>query len=154
MDEQRSELAAYLADRDVPCPRCGYSLRDLRGSVCPECGRALVMQEFERPQPRAMSYRASLIVTAVALAIWVTNLAVFADTPIELKPTLLSGLVACVAAVCAITVPGDVRPSRDESRVGVRLVTILVQVMFGVSVILGFYGTLWLMIRVAQVILG
>lgn len=31
----------YLQGRDVPCPACGYNLRDLGGARCPECGRDL-----------------------------------------------------------------------------------------------------------------
>ncbi|MEM9374141.1 MAG: hypothetical protein AAGA55_10905 [Planctomycetota bacterium] len=32
------ELAAlYLRGRDVPCPGCGYNLRDGTSAVCPEC---------------------------------------------------------------------------------------------------------------------
>lgn len=154
MDEQPSELTAYLADRDVACPGCGYNLCGLLGTTCPECGRELEMQEFERPRPRTMSYRVSLIVTTVGLAIWVTNLAVFADTPEELKPTLALGLVACVTAVCAACVPGDLRLQRHETRTGVRLLTIIVQVVFVVALILGFYGTLWFMVRIARVIFG
>ncbi len=34
-------VAAYLADREFPCPRCGYSLRGLTRAQCPECGREL-----------------------------------------------------------------------------------------------------------------
>lgn len=34
-------LTHYLAGRDVPCPTCGYNLRDLRGDQCPECGHSL-----------------------------------------------------------------------------------------------------------------
>jgi hypothetical protein len=37
------QMSVYLAGRDVPCPGCGYNLRDLRGSRCPECGDALVL---------------------------------------------------------------------------------------------------------------
>ncbi|MGI9013112.1 MAG: hypothetical protein ACR2GY_02570 [Phycisphaerales bacterium] len=31
-------LAAYLADRDAPCPGCGYNLRGCTTGHCPECG--------------------------------------------------------------------------------------------------------------------
>lgn len=31
-------LHVYLAQRDVPCPRCRYNLRALHGHHCPECG--------------------------------------------------------------------------------------------------------------------
>ncbi|MEX0655119.1 MAG: hypothetical protein WDZ31_01850 [Phycisphaeraceae bacterium] len=46
VDEQKQAtdeqlLQTYLADRDVPCPRCGYNLRTLAGRHCPECGEQL-----------------------------------------------------------------------------------------------------------------
>ncbi|MEO1716445.1 MAG: hypothetical protein AAFR76_04975 [Planctomycetota bacterium] len=31
------QIKAYLADRDVPCPRCGYNLRGVADPTCPEC---------------------------------------------------------------------------------------------------------------------
>ena len=34
-------LVGYLAGRDAPCPRCGYNLRGVESSRCPECGGAL-----------------------------------------------------------------------------------------------------------------
>lgn len=34
-------LVEYLAERDEPCPACGYSLRGLTGEACPECGETL-----------------------------------------------------------------------------------------------------------------
>ena len=34
-------LQQYLAERDVPCPACGYNIRQLQGNTCPECGREL-----------------------------------------------------------------------------------------------------------------
>src|SRR4051812_17017234 len=30
-------LEIYLASRDIPCPKCGYNLRGLTSSTCPEC---------------------------------------------------------------------------------------------------------------------
>jgi hypothetical protein len=35
------ELKAFLAERDVACPGCGYSLRGLSQSACPECNHEL-----------------------------------------------------------------------------------------------------------------
>lgn len=32
-------LLQFLDRRSVPCPRCGYDLRDLTRSVCPECAK-------------------------------------------------------------------------------------------------------------------
>lgn len=34
-------LRLYLTGRDVPCPRCGYNLRDGVAGVCPECGAGI-----------------------------------------------------------------------------------------------------------------
>jgi hypothetical protein len=39
-------LARYLIDRDVACVGCGYNLRGVRDVRCPECGRALAMEEL------------------------------------------------------------------------------------------------------------
>lgn len=36
-------LSGYLADRDEPCPLCGYNLRGLTGDHCPECGKKLAL---------------------------------------------------------------------------------------------------------------
>ncbi len=38
-----AELRAFLAERDVACPNCGYSLRGLKDAACPECGVALTL---------------------------------------------------------------------------------------------------------------
>jgi hypothetical protein len=37
-------LRMFLANRDAPCPACGYNLRDLGGTRCPECGDELVLR--------------------------------------------------------------------------------------------------------------
>jgi hypothetical protein len=36
-------LRDYLALRDVPCPGCGYNLRGVQESVCPECGGEIAL---------------------------------------------------------------------------------------------------------------
>lgn len=37
MVDEVAHLLTYLRGRDVPCPVCGYNLRDLTRPVCPEC---------------------------------------------------------------------------------------------------------------------
>lgn len=37
-------MQAYLADRDAPCPVCGYNMRGLATSTCPECGRRIELR--------------------------------------------------------------------------------------------------------------
>ena len=52
-------LNAYLAERDVPCPRCGYNLRSLAGERCPECGDQLTLR-VGLSEPRATAYLTAL----------------------------------------------------------------------------------------------
>lgn len=37
-DRDATLLRAYLSERDAPCPRCGYNLRNQGPGACPECG--------------------------------------------------------------------------------------------------------------------
>ena len=41
--DEAAHLLAFLRDRDVPCPACGYSLRDLTEPRCPECRHAVTL---------------------------------------------------------------------------------------------------------------
>ena len=38
---EQEMLRLYLENRDVPCPACGYNIKQLQSSTCPECGREL-----------------------------------------------------------------------------------------------------------------
>ena len=41
-DQSEAELLkALLAERDIPCPVCGYNLRAIASTNCPECGAKL-----------------------------------------------------------------------------------------------------------------
>ncbi len=37
-------LLEFVRGRDVPCPACGYNLRDLTAARCPECRREIALQ--------------------------------------------------------------------------------------------------------------
>lgn len=48
------ELRVFLPERDVACPNCGYNLKGLAGSTCPECSQRLVLSvSLEHPISRA-----------------------------------------------------------------------------------------------------
>ena len=59
-------LCAFLADTDAPCPGCGYNLRGLTWSVCPECQRSISLA-IEGTQP-LQRIRPALLLGAVVVA--------------------------------------------------------------------------------------
>ena len=71
-------LNAYLADRDEPCPLCGYNLRTLSGDRCPECGNELRLQ-VGLVEPRMGWFIAALVACCVGLggSVLVALLALF-----------------------------------------------------------------------------
>lgn len=40
----QSELLRLLADRSIGCPGCGYNLRGLTATACPECNSPLMLR--------------------------------------------------------------------------------------------------------------
>lgn len=46
-------LRTLLAERDVPCPKCGFNLRGITCGACPECGLSLSTQMWSRAPSRA-----------------------------------------------------------------------------------------------------
>ncbi len=42
-DDLTRLLSMFLHGRDVPCPLCGYNLRDLTQQQCPECRHELLL---------------------------------------------------------------------------------------------------------------
>lgn len=42
-----ARIAAYLADRDLPCPTCTYNLRGISSDRCPECGAHLTIEALQ-----------------------------------------------------------------------------------------------------------
>ena len=53
-------LKLFLDGRDQPCPQCGYNLRDLPGTRCPECGEELALR-LQLGEPRQAAALAGLI---------------------------------------------------------------------------------------------
>ncbi|MFN7022332.1 MAG: hypothetical protein ACK4WH_13525 [Phycisphaerales bacterium] len=54
-----AELRSHLADRDVPCPGCGYNLRGLGTDRCPECNQHLELR-VSLTEPRLGAYLAAV----------------------------------------------------------------------------------------------
>ncbi|MBY0261629.1 MAG: hypothetical protein K2Q20_04765 [Phycisphaerales bacterium] len=59
LDTRGDLLRTFLADRDEPCPACGYNLRGLRGDRCVECANQLALSV------RMTEPRTGLIVGAI-----------------------------------------------------------------------------------------
>jgi hypothetical protein len=68
-------LATFLADRDVPCPRCGYNLRTLLGTRCTECGAELQLG-VSAVEPFLRPWIAATVVTSISSGIGVLFLAI------------------------------------------------------------------------------
>ncbi|MEM9662323.1 MAG: hypothetical protein AAF937_08435 [Planctomycetota bacterium] len=64
------QLKAYLVDRDVPCPGCGYNLRGVAEPVCPECGTLVDIEEWLVNEQHLRQYRKTLSGLIVG---WITN---------------------------------------------------------------------------------
>ncbi len=50
-DRASAMLVTFLRERDVPCPRCSYNLRNLTKPICPECQEPLVLKVGGRTYP-------------------------------------------------------------------------------------------------------
>jgi hypothetical protein len=73
--EQSELLAHFLAARDIPCPSCGYNLRDLRTTACPECGQPLNVR-LDAADPRTARYLACVLALGGAASVMATELGV------------------------------------------------------------------------------
>ena len=65
-DDAPDLLCKFLEKRELPCPRCGYNLRGLTSSRCPECGDELALQ-VGLVEPRMGAYITLLAACCVGL---------------------------------------------------------------------------------------
>jgi hypothetical protein len=64
--QEMALLTAYLAERDVPCPRCGYNLHGLINGRCPECGDDLRLR-VTPVEPRLGAFITLLLACGIGL---------------------------------------------------------------------------------------
>ena len=107
-------LCALLADTDAPCPGCGYNLRGLRTSECPECGDPLAIRLSRRAPKHAAIALAGVPVAAGAGYAIVWSSAVFLyGMEDSQRPSIRHGV--CFAAdswLCGV--PGRVLGRRSR----------------------------------------
>lgn len=104
---QAASLATYLANRDEPCPSCGYNLRGLSGNHCPECNTDLVLR-VAIAEPRLGLFLATIVAWAlgagfsVLLLVYIVMMVTFAGrglppmrefAPVPCGGTLIEGTV-------------------------------------------------------------
>lgn len=76
--EGNDALRVFLAERDEPCPQCGYNLRGLTTAVCPECRTELAMQVFAvRAQRRVLTAGAVAISMGASIPLSVLGFFMF-----------------------------------------------------------------------------
>jgi hypothetical protein len=124
----RDHLRAFVALRDVPCPSCNYNLRDLTGSLCPECGQHLELR-VGLTEPRLGLWIAGLIGLAAgagfnALLLIYIGLVIFRHGRMRGIPgafTVINstGLIVMGSCLCAwLLFRGRIRRLSVKSRVG------------------------------------
>jgi hypothetical protein len=98
-------LQQFLAEHDVPCPRCGYNLRGATADTCPECGDRVELR-VGLVEPRM----AASITTLVAISVGLGGSALFGGLVLVEEPRWfgreLSGVLLLVQlAVTAVAMP-------------------------------------------------
>ena len=116
--EDETLLTQYLARRDVPCPRCGYNLRDATSDACPECGDRLQLQ-VALVEPRL----AAFVTTIVAISIGLGGSALFSLIAVLEAPggwwrELVAWLLLGQLALTALALPTILLSRRRIRRAG------------------------------------
>ena len=62
--DQNNLLASFVQGRNVPCPGCGYNLRNTTAPACPECGQGLVLS-VGTLSPRVGAWALALVSAAL-----------------------------------------------------------------------------------------
>lgn len=102
-------LLAFVRERDVPCPRCDYNLRNLTTPVCPECREPLTLKVGVQRVPilPLLLTEAPGAFCAIAFGLFLTMCVLHGPPPVSqsevwLTATFLalSGIGAVALAIC------------------------------------------------------
>ena len=76
MESHHDMLTTFLSDHDTECPGCGYNLRALTGTRCPECNQELVLR-VGLAEPRLGAYLGAVcgLLAGIGLAMLILSLA-------------------------------------------------------------------------------
>lgn len=109
MDERTkpgNNLLEYLAERDVPCPGCGYNLRNLTGALCPECGKPAI-SVFARPWWRFTEIERVFVwgaaFSTAGVAAWVVAIVCMATDALWVIAMWVPALMLLVLAIVVST---------------------------------------------------
>jgi hypothetical protein len=61
-----AEVRHFAAERDIPCPGCGYNLRGINSNRCPECNEPLALR-LTLAEPALGRYIAVMVVLSLSL---------------------------------------------------------------------------------------
>ncbi len=119
-EERPLEAIRKLAsERDVTCPKCGYSLKGIEGAHCPECGYVLsvgaLLDHLDRP--RALEYLVMPWANIAAGVVYVLSLAAFDPRVMTSRPRIALMWLPLIAFVVLYSL---IR-SRGRRGKGVRL---------------------------------
>jgi hypothetical protein len=96
-DEEVGGLRDNLADRDSPCPGCGYSLRGLTGDTCPECGKGVAdarKRFWQRFNDAERAFVCGAACSGLAIAAWVIAIVWSASDPLWVIALWVPGAMA------------------------------------------------------------
>jgi hypothetical protein len=100
-ERERAWLLEYLRDRDVPCPLCGYNLRQLDSARCPECGREIRLSvNLAEPYLRAWLTTAIALCASAGMGVIVLMIS-FQEglPPLRLPPSLVISLYSFMLSI-------------------------------------------------------
>jgi len=97
-------LREFLAERDVACPGCGYSLRGVEQASCPECGEGLALEIGRRRSGAALKLALVLVGAMLAVrALDVLVAAAFSFLPLVTSQIVTFSVLIMMSAMVGVS---------------------------------------------------